>query len=224
VNVFPVLSFESEGEGIWLPTGAGVIHWNDLDLDDRGLHAHEVDPATLPVTRTADTSVGRGGGGQVGDTHVEVRRTPDAQTAGEVRVGSHRDPRGQPELSESHSAESQARGALSTKISSYGLPHVYPGDFISIINLGIFSGNYGILGLTHRAEAGSFSTSFDLLSNALLYDAVATILSANVEGVNDQPAVVQESATSGGGYNVEPEPDDPLSAAERPLGSAFGGS
>ena len=202
VDVFPLFTFESSAEGVWLPQGSGTIRCNDVDPDSRDEGEVEVGPTTTSTPRTADAVVAEGGV-QEGNTRVEMRAESTTERLGERLLCSPRDPRTPLEQLQSHSDEQQARGGINATTATVGLPQLFPGDFITIINMGIFSGNYGIQSLTHRGEPGMFSTSLTLLSNAIFAEQLASFLQDEPQVINDQEP--EEATDAGGGGSTEVE-------------------
>lgn len=205
-NVFPLFSFESEAPGVWLPRGSGTVRTNDISPDDRSEDNEvEVAPASTDATHTGEAVVAEGGR-QVGDHRVEARAEPTETRTGERLPVSSRDFRTPGAVAQSHSQEQQRTAAIEANISTIGLPHVFPNDYIEIINFGIFGGVYKIESLTHRAEPGQWTTSMKLIANATNLDALNSILANNnVQNVNNQEAEQSEEAGSGGEISVEPE-------------------
>ena len=205
-DTFPLLSFESQAEGVWLPRGTGTVRSEDIDPFTRDCDPQEVSQATSSVTASGEGQVGDGGG-VVGETHVRARRAADTQTLGEWHAASARDPMTPLERIRSHSTEQAMRGGINATITSFGIPDLVPTDVIAIDELGIFSGNYGIQGLTHNAAAGEWRMTMTLLSNAASLAAIAEQLQASPESFNTEAAPVSNDTTSTS-TPAEPEPSD----------------
>lgn len=202
VTTFPLFSFESQAEGVWLPRGAGLVRSADIVPDNREESAEESTPQEGSVTANAPAQVGDGGT-EVGDVVSRARLEPDAQTAGEWYATSARDPMTPLERIRSHSTEQSMRGGINATISAFGIPDLVPTDVIRVEELGVFSGNYGVQGVSHQASAGEWKMTLTLLSNATALGIMAEHLQA------DPPS-----------FNAEVVPADPANGEDVPVEDA----
>lgn len=212
VSVFPILTFDSQAEGVWLPQDSGRLRASDIRLDDRETVTEEVSATEgTRVPATGDTVVAEGAT-TVGGHRVVLRQEG---TLGRILAIPSRDPRGVREGLVALSTESQIRGGISASISTFGMPDLFPGQLITLEGLGVFSGNYGIQSLSHRVAPGEWSTTMRLLSNALFGPLVITPLSEELtdDRVNRRTPDRQPDSSSGATEEIEP-----VLADEGPLG------
>jgi hypothetical protein len=208
LNTFPLFTFESDPVAAWLPRGSGNVRCADVDPDSRVESEVEVDQTTTSTPRTADATAASGGQ-NVGNQRVELRGEPGPNRLGERLLCSGRDPRGPDQVVASHSDEQQASAGFSATCSTFGIPYIFPGDFVQVINIGVLSGNFGVQGVTQRAEPGMWTTVLELKSNAIFSEQLVEILQDEVPITNSQEAEETPEVGSGAASVVEVEPGDP---------------
>jgi hypothetical protein len=211
INTFPMLTFESSAEGVWLPPGARETRAADINIVTR-----ETPPET--VVRPEDTGVA----GMPGETGVGEGVSEEEGTVVAVE-GSTRDERGNPgtrvhapqhapespeEVLQSLVTEARQRGGLNVTISSIGIPDLFPGEVIALSGVGIFDGNYGIESISHSAAPGDWSMTIKLLGDGLGELGVSTVLQRRWQPFNNEAAPQQEEAQSGASVEVEPTPSE----------------
>ena len=164
---FPILNFESEAEGVWLPGAAISTRSSDLDPDTGALIDELFTAETTQEPSLGDTGV-------PGDTAVTVEGEQaqlsasggDSQRSGVHLPTSARDPRGIEDLAQAHRDESAIRGGINASISSYGIPELFPGDVVEVLGLGIFNSNYYVHRLTWSANVSEFTMRLMCINNA----------------------------------------------------------
>lgn len=201
---FPMFEFESPSEGIWMPGAATSVRTGGVNPDD--LSVTELigrrEESTVPATGEA---AGGESGGRVEDTDVRLAHPTDGPTAGEHIYVSERDPRGQLAVIEAHQTEAAARGGgIHATITSFGIPDLFPGELVSIHNLGIFDAVYLAHKVTHRTAPGDWTMTLELLNNATSQTMLASLLSFTPQRVNDATPPEPLGDAEGGGQEVEP--------------------
>jgi len=100
------------------------------------------------------------------------------------------------------------RAAINLTITSYGIPDLFPNRTVRVENVGVFSGNYGIDGITHSASESGWNMSIKLIANALFEDALSVGFSVAAPNPNVRHPT-EETPSAGTGENVvEAEEDD----------------
>jgi hypothetical protein len=204
VNYFPIFDFESTAEGVWLPRGSGPLRYADINPDSREEEEETND-------HSEEQHIGGDASPTSGSTQVDDITTSLVSArgvsgfAGRFLATSSRDSRGQQEVSRQEGEEEAMRGGLQLTISTIGIPDLFPGDVVYIANAGIFSGNYSIEGLTHRASGGDWSMTLKLLSNALSAEAIVQGLQDQWQNFNQEQPEVTTDAGSGIGSEVLPD-------------------
>lgn len=201
---FPLLSIETEAEGIWAPELSGTVHSADIDPDNRGEPVEaEVNPTTDQAASTGTTMVG------VGEVEIGGHRIEGRRGGVDAWIPqSHRSPNDSQAILRAHSAEAAMRAAINLTITSYGIPDLFPNRTVRVENVGVFSGNYGIDGITHSASESGWNMSIKLIANALFEDALSVGFSVAAPNPNVRHPT-EETPSAGTGENVvEAEEDD----------------
>lgn len=207
INYFPLLSFESSAEGVWLPPGSRETRAADINIITR-----ETPPET--IVRPEDTNVsgmpgeaGVGEGNEEDDgTVVAVEPSPrdDRGVAGRrVHAPAHA-PESPEEVLQSMVTEARQRGGLNVTISSIGIPDLFPGEVVGIAGVGIFSGNYGLESISHAASPGDWSMTMKLLGDGLGENGVSAALRRPWGQFNQEAAPEQQEAEGGGSVVFDP--------------------
>jgi len=167
VNRFPLLNFETSGEGVWMPRGNAPIRygdWNPDTQEEAGGSVTQEDRASKNQ-RLQEETLGVGTSEQLQGTETTVSgmseegRFLPARSAERGRDGE--DDAGQ------EADEDSCRGGITCTFSSVGLPFVFPGDLVRVLGVGdFFDGNYLVQGLGHEAAAGDWNMNFKCLTNA----------------------------------------------------------
>lgn len=197
---FPILDFESEAEGVWLPGAAVSVKSRDIDPDDG---------STTDIEATADSTKepSLGDAGVPGDGTVDVNGEKvqlvasggGDERAGEYLSTSARDPRGQQSIAQSHRDESTLRGGFNAQITTYGLPDLWPGDLVEVQGLGIFNSNYYITELGWSANASEFLSKLKVINNASASGLIDDVFLNDPPSTNTEHVDAGLEADSGGG-------------------------
>jgi|GEM_PF-6056687 len=201
---FPLFEFESPSEGVWMPGAATSVRTGGINPDDLSVTdlVSMREDSTIPATGEAAPGEG---GGQVEDTDVRLAHPTEGPTAGEHLYVSERDPRGQEAVAEAHQTEAAARGGgIQANVSTIGIPDLFPGELVSIHNLGIFDAVYLVHKVTHSCSSSEWSMAMDLLNNATSRTLLASLLSFTPQRVNDATLTEPLGDAEGGGQMVEP--------------------
>lgn len=205
VNSFPVFSFQTAAEGVWLPRGSGRVVTNDYDPDNPSNSAEvTVDPDEISRSNESGVSQGQI---ELDGEESELRTSEETpEQAGERVPASARGPQSPTEVIQTHAIEEAMRGGLNLTIETIGIPELFPGDVVSIGGAGIFDGNYGIDGVSHEASGDGWSMTLKLISNALNARAITDRLRREWQSFNRQtPPETTTDADSGGQVDREPE-------------------
>lgn len=205
---FPILSFETQGEGVWLPGAATSVRTGGINpdtLETLDLVASRED-STVPAT--GDAAVSGDAGATVEDTDVRLAHPTEGDTAGDHLYVSERDPRGQLVVAEVHQTESAIRGGgVQVSITSIGIPDLFPGEIVGIQGMGMFDSLYLVQKVTHSVSAEEWSMTLDLVNNATSSAMLAALLSFTPTVVNEATPPEPSGDATGGGIEVEAVPE-----------------
>lgn len=186
---FPLLSFESQMQGVWAPRSASAVLTGDINPDDRSETTAEATPQTTAVPSTSEVVVAPG---SVRIEQTQVQIFPDAgngaEGTGEFLTVSARDPLTPAQVVESHRTESAARAAIQATVTALAIPEILPGEIIQIENMGVFNGNYEVRELSHKLAAGSWDMEMQVLNNASTTSLLAQELGVRATIVNTETA------------------------------------
>lgn len=204
---FPLLSLESEAEGVWFERGSRSTVSNDIDSES-GDETGDVEATDESVADQVPNAVTGG----ITDGATEQDDVNVSMGAGRQRIVS---PQSSTEATpqervNQNTRERSERGAgINVTVSTIGNPLAFPGDRIRLENVGLFSGNYEINGESHQVaedwmttmqliRRGSFETRFisEALRRAQDWDAT------DQEPPNQGD--IQEDAQGGGSILVDP--------------------
>lgn len=162
---FPLLSFESEAEGVWLSAGSDRTTTADISSTTGEQTSEEADQETIAddspnaTTGTVGTGSGEVDGVNVagraaaedgGDRHIPL---PDNSTETTPREG----------VTQNTREEAERGGGMNVTVSTIGNPLAFPNERIRIENVGLFSGNYEIEGMSHQVGEGDWTTTMKLI-------------------------------------------------------------
>lgn len=211
VNVFPILDYESDSLGVWLPRSAESVVTGDIMPDTREIIREAASVATAEVPALGEVSPTGTGGAVIGDHQAQLFSPPrSVLDAGEFLPLSSRDPSRRPsEVIQAHREEGAMRGALNATIVSFGIPEQLPGELIAMRGLGRLDGTFQVHGLVHRAMAGEWSMTLTCLNNATSSDLIANFFQVQPPSTNrEEPPDPTTDDADGGGAEVEPVPAD----------------
>lgn len=210
---FPLLSFESENDGMFLEPGSDRVTASDVDPRTGDTVTREADQESVADDEPPAVPQSVGTGSRDGE-EVNVSGTPDPADGGDGRVSApitdtERSPA---EAVRQETREQGARGrGINATVSTIGVPMAFPGDRLTLENIGLFSGNYEIIGMSHVAGEGEWTTSMRLLRRGgfdplFIDEALRRPQDWNPSNqpVPDQPDI-GEDATSGGTTTIDPE-------------------
>lgn len=203
---FPILDFETQAEGVWLPGSSTSVRTIEVNPDTLEVIEVVSDRATTSIPATADAAPDPNAGGAVEDTSTHLAHPVGDTSAGDTLYVSARDPRGVATVAEVHLTESLARGAgVQVTITTIGIPDLLPGEIIAIQGMGMFDAFYAVQKVTHRVSAEEWSMTLELLNNATTSTMLAQTLAFTPPVVNDSP-VPEPTGDAVGGGTTEVEP------------------
>lgn len=205
MTVFPMLEFETEAEGAWLPGAAIKATSSDID---------PLLKIPLNVEATAETTdeatLGDGGVPDSAEKNIEGVKVQLANTGGDDRTGEHvpasaRDPRTPQEIVQAHRDESAFRGGINANISSFGIPDLFPGSVVELAGVGIFNSNYWIQSLAHNASGSEWLMTMKLVNNGGASGGFDAFLAKESAKTNTEKTEEGVEAGSGGSTVVGAE-------------------
>lgn len=206
VNSFPILSFETSAEGVWLPPGARGNTVADVNIRTREVPPEETvrpEDTDVPVL-PGDTTTGEGAE-EADGTVVATEPVPrDARGVGRRVVHPTHSPESAVEILRTMATEGRQHGGLNATFSTIGIPDLFPGEVVKLVGLGIFSGNYVVESVSHSAAPGDWSMTVKLLGDGVDARGLETAISTLWDRYNQQEADEEEEA-GGGGTDIVPE-------------------
>jgi len=206
IKTFPVLTFESSAEGVWLPPRE--LRTTDVNIRTRqtppetSVRPEDVGVAALP----GDTTPGEGAEESEG-TVVATEPTPrDARGAGRRVVLPVHAPENPLEVLQSMATEGRQHGGLNATFTTIGIPDIFPGEVVKLVGLGIFSGNYVVESVSHSAQPGDWSMTVKLLGDSVDSRGLETAISRTWDIYNQEPVEEQEESGGGGTISVDAVP------------------
>lgn len=201
-TVFPLFNFSSPSEGVWVPRSQGGVTCTDIDPDDGSVQEVTADALDSDTPRLDEAAVGGDQVVQVGSEVVANHPSlSDDRETGERCVISNRDPMTPAQQVRSLFEEGSTRGGIQASGASFGIPELFPNDIITLGNLGIFSGNYLVDSMTHRAGPGEWTMDMKFLANSVALSAIAEDLRVTPTSINTRtaPELADGSENAGGG-------------------------
>lgn len=213
---FPLLSFESEAEQVWLGAGSDRVSTNDVnsetgEVPDRTeVTADDIEDDIQPPT---DGAVGSGSS-DTDDINIAARASRDDADDMNLSLPSNDSGRTPAEGARQEADEQGERGGgIQATATTIGNPLAFPGDRIRVENLGPFSGNYRIISISHQIGEGDWTTTLRLIRGGPFGEQwITEALRRRLERdpadqqPTDQPELGQDAA-SGGSTVVEPVGD-----------------
>lgn len=186
---FPLFSFDSPSEGVWVPRSQAGTTCTDINPDSGDTEEVTATVDTSDVPRTDEVAVGGDASARVGQEVVANHPSvSDDRETGERCVVSSRDPITPTEQARRVFEEGSTRGGIQATVSSFAIPELFPGDMVALANLGVFSGKYLIDSMSHHAAAGEWTMEMHLLNNAVSRSAVAEHLQVTPASINTRTA------------------------------------
>lgn len=204
---FPILEFETQAEGVWLPGAATSVRTGELNPTTGTVTSLVVTRSESQIPSTGPAIVAPGST-TVNDTGVALAVAPSEDTAGDHVYVSERDPRTPAAVATAHLTESALRGGgIQATISSIGIPDLFPGQLVGMVGVGVFNGLYLVTKVTHRLSAEEWTMSLDLINNATETAMLSTVISGFTPRQNDAtPPEPAGDAVGGATIVVEPVP------------------
>jgi hypothetical protein len=206
-TVFPILDWDSNAEGVWLPGSAVSIRTMSVNPDDLTVTELSTSSEESSVPSTG-ASVPSDGGARVEDVSVRLTPARTEDTAGAHLYVPDRDPRGTADVLAAHQTESALRGGVQADMSTIGIPDFFPGEILEVDGLGVFDALYLAEKVTHRVQPGEWTMQVHLLNNATTNSFLVETLSGFAAAVNEETAPASTGDATGGGTEVSPEPGD----------------
>lgn len=159
VGAYPIFSFDSPTNAVYLPGSVRGIRMEDVSERTRERTSTDVNDANDRTART-----GEGAAAPSGD---DVISQPDADTGdgGERRPG---DPLDQNAIE--HAREDFHRGSnlgIQIEVETIGIPDIVPGEIVKIVGVGQRFGrnNYAVHKVVHNLGLDGFTTQLTCVSN-----------------------------------------------------------
>lgn len=203
---FPLLSFESEAEGVWLSSGSDRTTTSDISSTTGETTSAEATQETVAddAPNATTGSVGTGSG-EVDDVNVAGRAAPE--DGGDRHIpspSSSTESTPEERVVQSTREESERGGGMNATVTTIGNPVAFPNDRIRIENLGLFSGNYEIEGMSHQVAEGDWTTTMKLIRRgSVMSEHISELLrreqdwDASNQPPADQPEIGDDARSSG---------------------------
>lgn len=202
--VFPILSFESEAEGVWLPGAAVEARTGDIDPDNGSVLDERASAETTQEAALGDAGVPTDGETKIEGEKQQLVAAGGGERTGEYVTSSKRDPRGQKQIIQAHRDESAIRGGVNAMVTIHAIPELLPSDIMEISGLGLFNSNYMVESMTFSANSAEFLAKLRLLNNASAAGLIDKVFLADAASSNTETAPESDEVGSGlGGGIVE---------------------
>jgi hypothetical protein len=211
INVFPILDYESDALGIWMPRSAESVRTGDINPTNKEIERHVVNQETSIVPGLGLAIATATGSSVIGDHLSQIFADARSQLdAGEYLPVSARDPsRTTLQVVQAHRDEGAVRGAMNATITAIGVPEQIPGELIAIRGTGRLDGTFEVHGMTHRAMAGEWSMTMTCMNNATQSDLIASFFQVRPPQINQQdPPEATTDDAIGGGSDVDALPSE----------------
>ena len=194
VNVFPLLDFESDSTGVWLPGAASNVVSSDIDPDSKEELSVVADNSNLDEEATDEKRLGDGSIKIEGKTISMLSKTGSTEFGERVCVSPRDTLRTPDSVVKAHHGEATIRGAINASWSSFAIPEMFPGELVDVSGIGVLDSTYRVVGITHRALAGEWSMRVQAMNNAAAEKFMANALSLDPPKVNKQPGPEETDA------------------------------
>jgi hypothetical protein len=182
VGIYPIISFDSPTNAVYLPGSVRGIVMEDVSETTREATREDVTDATVERVQSAPGPSGPG------DERVMPPPEEDTGDGGERLPG---DPANREAL-QSARAEFRRGGNLGIQleIETIGIPDIFPGEVVQVRGVGarFERHNYGVHKVTHNIGVGGFTTNLTLVSStdSLLQTGESSSAEANTREARPQ--------------------------------------
>lgn len=195
LNMFPILSFQSPTEGVWMQPGVGRLVAFDVDPNKKKTdgESHTAAAEDTPISRGKESA-------DPGDLLSWAKGLAGDLKAISARLmaGDPNDPDVQKRL-ESHWMDLNMQDGVQGQFTTIGVPDLAPGDVIQAGGFepfdsvgskdkALFNGVYGVLEVNHKVGVGGWETNFLGIMNTFPKAFEDAVKQSVVQASADQPA------------------------------------
>lgn len=228
-SMYPILSFQSPTEAVWLQPGLGRIVSADADVNKKE-RAGKVETASAdrtPIARGKESadpfSLISGVVGRIVDL---VANVDFAKAGARMLPGDPNDPLAKAQAA-SHWTDLNFQGGLQGQFETIGVPDLAPGETVQVSGFepyegtggdndkALFNGTYGVIEVNHKVGVGGWTTSFMGIMNLYpleFQEAVSRTLTPNLQTVAEDEDLQPESSSPSGGNK------ETVNASTQPVG------
>jgi hypothetical protein len=164
-NMFPILSFQSPTDAVWLQPGIGKMIARDVDPNKQKTEG-EVHTASAQ-----DTPIARGKDSADPVDIVESSQKYDDEIAAIMHPGDPNDPKVQKQI-DAHWTDKNMQSGIQGQFTTIGIPSLTPGETVQVGGFQIFgksagnpkkalfNGPYGVIEVNHKVGVGGWETTF----------------------------------------------------------------
>jgi hypothetical protein len=167
LNMFPILSFQSPTEGVWMQPGVGRLAAFDVDPNKKKTdgESHTASAEDTPIARGKESA-------DPADllSWASGIISPLKSIAARIMAGDPNDPDVQKRL-EAHWMDLNMQDGVQGQFTTIGVPDLVPGDVIeaggfepfdgaTTKDKALFNGVYGVLEVNHKVGVGGWETNF----------------------------------------------------------------
>ena len=195
LGMFPILSFQTPTDGVWLENGMGCVVAKDISEDKSG--------ETEAVSSAANTDVSRTKEDHGYDCEAPLY-TSEANELSKNVPANPNSPEGRDKIA-SEFRRSVMKSGIQGEFQTLGVPSLRPGEVVEVSGFevrgqppkdALFNGPYGVINVKHSAGVGGFTTSFtgimDFFPEAFLEAAT------KAKGETTKSVPIDEGATDAG--------------------------
>jgi hypothetical protein len=160
-NMFPILSFQSPTEAVWLQPGVGKLMAFDVN-------PNKTNEGVSHQASGDQTTAGRGKAG-VDPRDIGPQGIDREQVAVAVHPGDPNDPEIRKQV-EAHWTDMNMDSGIQGQFTTLGIPSLTPGEIVQasgfepfkegVTAKAVFNGVYGVIEVNHRVGVGGWETSF----------------------------------------------------------------
>lgn len=199
-RVWPILQFETDAEGVWLPGGAQETSATVTDPETGTEVTVRSTPTDEPGTGDAAPVAGMR---NVGGVAVGAGPDPAPESTGARVYVPGGDPQEASQQVAAFRSERAAAGSIKINVTTFGIVDLFPNDKVHITGLGVFDGDYLVDTVSHSLSAGEWSMNLQLFANALSRE-LLDLVTQEVPSRPGEPHQVN-AGQAGGDISVEPE-------------------